>query len=106
MLDCHSFHDDMYYTDFPPASFPDICIGVNGMVGAEAQFIVDTFQSAGYSVKVNEPFSGALTPLKYLHDTRVISIMIELNRRIYDNPSFATVQNLCRKIYGYLCGEL
>lgn len=105
VLDCHSFHDDMYYTDFHPSSFPDVCIGVNGMVSSEAQFVIDTFKSAGYSVKVNEPFSGTLTPLKYLYDTRVVSIMIELNRRIYENASFDAVKKLCMKIYYYLCGE-
>jgi N-formylglutamate amidohydrolase len=95
----------MYYTDFHPSSFPDVCIGVNDRVSDEAQFVIDTFRTAGYSVKVNEPFSGALTPVKYSHDNRVVSIMIELNRRIYENALFDAVQNLCMKIYCYLCSE-
>lgn len=100
VLDCHSFHDKMEYTGFHSSSFPDVCIGVNDVVGAEAQLVIDTFKSAGFTVKVNEPFAGSLVPLKYLNDPRVQSVMIELNRRIYDNYcSFAIVQDLCKKIY-------
>ncbi len=58
VLDCHSFHDDMYYTGFHPSSFPDVCIGMNNIIGAASQFAIDTFKSAGYTVKVNEPFAG------------------------------------------------
>ena len=99
ILDCHSFHDKMAYTGYGTALFPDVCIGVNGAIGPEAQFIIDTFKSAGYTVKVNEPFSGSLMPLKYLNDNRVNSVMIELNRRIYEGDSFSTVQDICKKIY-------
>ena len=99
LIDCHSFHDDMNYTGFHPSSFPDVCVGVNDVVSAEAQLVIDTFKSAGYTVKVNEPFAGSLVPLKYLNDTRVQSVMIELNRRIYDNISFGSVQDICKEIY-------
>ncbi len=102
VLDCHSFHDEMNYTGYHTSSFPDVCIGVNNTIGATAQFIIDTFQAAGYTVKVNEPFSGSLVPLKYLNNIRVQSVMIELNRRIYDNNSFHIVQNLCKEIYSKL----
>lgn len=101
ILDCHSFHDEMTYTGYNPSTFPDVCIGVNDEIEKEiqAQFIIETFQSAGYTVKVNEPFSGSLVPLKYLGDTRVSTVMIELNRRIYNNDSFEVVKDLCKKIY-------
>jgi len=57
-------------------------------------------------VKINEPFSGAIVPLKYQNDARVVSVMIELNRRIYDNDSFSKVQNINPLIYihRYGCG--
>lgn len=99
ILDCHSFHDDMNYTDYDPSTFPDVCIGINGAIGADAGFVMEVFETAGYTVKVNEPFAGSLVPLKYLNDSRVSSVMIELNRRIYDNASFGSVQELCRGIY-------
>lgn len=99
ILDCHSFHDGMNYTGFDPGTYPDVCIGVNGRVDAIAQFVIDVFRSAGYSVRINEPFSGSLVPLEYLNDNRVTSVMIELNRRIYDGDSFRSVQQICREIY-------
>ena len=103
ILDCHSFHDEMYYTGYDPSAFPDVCIGVNGNLTAEAKYIIDTFESEGYTVKVNEPFSGSLVPITYLNDTDVTSIMIELNRRIYDNTSFDLIKNICKTIYDKLC---
>lgn len=99
ILDCHSFHDKMNYTNFDAASFPDVCIGVNGKITPQAEMIIKLFKENGYSVKVNEPFAGAMIPLKYLNDQRITSVMIELNRRIYDNASFEKVQAICRQIY-------
>ena len=103
ILDCHSFHDEMYYTGYDQIEFPDVCIGVNGDLMDEAKYIIDTFESEGYTVKVNEPFSGSLVPITYLNDTDVTSIMIELNRRIYDNASFDLIKNICKTIYDKLC---
>lgn len=102
LLDCHSFHDGMTYTGYATDSFPDVCIGVNGRISAEAQTVMDAFSNAGYSVKINEPFSGSLVPLRYYDDPRVISVMIELNRRIYCNENFAHIQRLCKRIYDCL----
>ena len=42
-------------------------------------------------------------PLQYWDDPRVHSVMIELNRRIYDNEDFHKVQKLCQEIYETLC---
>lgn len=102
VLDCHSFHDEMNYTGFPPSSFPDVCIGVNEKISSEAEIVLEAFKKNGYTVKVNEPFSGSLVPLKYINDNQVVSIMIELNRRIYNNTHFSAVQNICREIYAKL----
>lgn len=99
ILDCHSFHDEMNYTDYETKDFPDVCIGINGKMSAEDQLVIDIFMSNGYSIKVNEPFAGSLVPLRYLNDEHVISIIIELNRRIYDNSSFEKVKNICREIF-------
>ena len=99
ILDCHSFHDEMDYTGYEASSFPDVCIGVNDTVGTVAQLVRDTYKLAGYTVKINEPFTGSLIPLKYLNDNRVQSVMIELNRRIYDNSSFKRAQAICKEIY-------
>ena len=99
VLDCHSFHDDMNYTGYHTSSFPDVCVGVNSALSPQAELIIDVFKNNGYTVKVNGPFAGSLVPLKYLNDNRVVSVMIELNRRIYDNDSFKKVQKVCKQIY-------
>ena len=40
----------------------------------------------GYTVKVNSPFGGAITPMKFYRlDKRVVSVMFEINRRLYMN---------------------
>ena len=102
ILDCHSFHDKMNYTNYDPSTFPDICIGTNGEIPTEAEIVIKSFKSHGYTVKINEPFSGAIVPLKFIDNPQVISIMIELNRRIYDNTEFSKVQNICKEIYNKL----
>lgn len=105
LLDCHSFHDGMTYTGHDPGEFPDVCIGVNGNMTEEAQLVRAIFAEAGYTVKVNVPFSGSLVPLKYRNDDRVRSVMIELNRRIYEGEGFGKVQSLCGNIYRKLNGQ-
>ena len=89
----------MDYTGFDATLFPDVCIGVNGQLSSSAKYIVDTFKRYGYSVEINKPFAGALVPLRYIDDPRVDSVMIELNRRIYDNANFSKVQAICKEIY-------
>ena len=102
IFDCHSFHDEMEYTDYDNKAFPDVCIGINGSITKEAEIVIKAFNSQGYVVKINEPFAGSLVPLKYLDDKRVNSIMIELNRRIYDGVNFYSIQEICKNIYNKL----
>lgn len=64
----------------------DICIGTDEFhTPKKLVSIVKTeFTKRGYSVSVDSPFSGAMVPAKYyLQDNRVISIMIEINRKLY-----------------------
>lgn len=101
-LDCHSFHEKMNYTDYDPSTFPDICVGINGEITTEAEMVIETFKAHGYSVEINEPFSGAMVPLKFISNPEVVSVMIELNRRIYDNNNFFKIQTICKEIYNKL----
>ena len=105
VIDCHSFHDEMHHTDYPTSEYPDVCLGINEETPAkEVVWVKDLFKRNGYSVKYNVPFAGSLVPLKYFGDSRVKSIMIELNRRIYCNnaDNFRRVQNLCKEVYLHL----
>jgi N-formylglutamate amidohydrolase len=46
--------------------------------------MVTAVKEAGYSVAVDAPFAGALVLLSfYRKDDRVLSVMIEVNRRLY-----------------------
>jgi len=47
--------------------------------------LCDKVQELGYSVKVNEPYAGTITPMKhYQKDKRVVSVMLETNRKLYE----------------------
>ena len=88
ILDCHSFYPiSLPYEGKSINAFrPDICIGTDSFHTPEylEEFAFDYFNALGYRVAVNTPFSGSLVPLKwYQKDSRVLSIMIELNRGIY-----------------------
>ena len=67
---------------------PDICIGTDSYhTPREIEKELECFfRKSGYSVAINSPFAGAIVPLRYYRkDSRVQSIMIEINRRLYIN---------------------
>ena len=87
ILDCHSFPRQL-----PPTALdrnrvpPDICLGTDsfhtpkGLVRELKQRLV----AAGFAVKCDSPFAGALVPLPYYQlDRRVSSLMIEVRRDLY-----------------------
>lgn len=87
IVDCHSFPSvALPYEMDQTSDRADICIGtdlfhtpslVRDAIGAAAE-------EEGYSVAVDAPFAGALVPLSaYQKDRRVLSVMIEVNRRLY-----------------------
>jgi len=96
IIDCHSFPSQPlpYETD---TNRPDICIGTDtfhtstGLLDGLSQ----AFTALGYVVAVDSPFSGTIVPLKHYHkDHRVSSIMIEVNRSLYDDRGgFARLQS-------------
>jgi N-formylglutamate deformylase len=96
IVDCHSFssvplpHEPDQATDRP-----DFCVGTDSFhtPAGVRNAIVAVAKGAGYSVGVDAPFSGALVPLSSYHkDRRVLSVMIEVNRRLYmDERSGAKV---------------
>ena len=101
----NTFHDEMHHTGYPASEYPDVCLGINEETpGKEVVWIKDLFERNGYSVKYNVPFAGSLVPLKYFGDSRVKSVMLEINRRIYCNGAddFQKVQALCEKVYLHL----
>lgn len=90
LIDCHSFNNtpyrcDKYYDWRYELKRPDICIGTDPERTPEEiiTIVKDYFEKLGCSVKLNYPFSGTMTPEKFSKDPRLLSIMIEVNRKLY-----------------------
>ena len=88
IIDAHSFYPTAlpYERQDAEKQRPDICIGTYGFHTPRALFESAEvhFTAAGYIVAENTPFAGALVPAAYYQrDSRVQSVMIEVNRRLY-----------------------
>lgn len=91
VIDCHSFPSvPRIYEPDQKTPRPDICIGVDGHHTPEV--LVDilkfNFEKSGYVVGINSPFAGSIVPLTYYkQEKKVISVMIEVNRKLYMNEN-------------------
>jgi N-formylglutamate amidohydrolase len=110
IVDCHSFNDE-HLSHVENTQRPDFCIGADSyhtppdLVARLVRFL----QEQGYSVLVNEPFSGTIVPLKfYQTDIRVHSIMIEVNKRLYltqeyeKNSNFRQIHSVLSKMLHFI----
>ena len=91
VIDCHSFSDERYWFHDPNLRLPDICIGFEDahVDGELVAVIRKAFE--GYEIGVNVPYAGSLVPTDYWgRDTRVKSVMIEINKKLYLNPDNTT----------------
>ena len=113
VVDCHSFPSKPQpYEENQNAKRPDICIGTDDFHTPQwiSRFLVDAFESVGFSCEMNVPFSGALVPLDYFRkETSVSSVMIEANRGLYIEESsgrkgakFMEVQKAIRDVVSAL----
>lgn len=83
LIDCHSFPSEIENVD--------ICIGYNDDWSFDEKIvnIIKTeFETMGYSVALNKPFSNSITP-KTNFDYK--SVMIEVNKRVYMNENTLTL---------------
>jgi len=87
ILDMHSFPSrPLPYELHQASDRPDICIGTDEFhtPARLADEFVRRFSAEGLTVVLNRPFSGTMVPMRYFrNDRRVMSIMIEVNRRLY-----------------------
>lgn len=87
IVDCHSFPDDPLPCNHDQrVPRPQICIGTDPThtPGWLAAWALQFFDEQGFTVEVNKPFAGSVVPFRYYKkDSRVHSIMIELNRCTY-----------------------
>jgi N-formylglutamate amidohydrolase len=87
LIDCHSFPSTprSYELD-PMVERPDICIGTDEFhtPGSLLEHASQVFEASGWTVAIDRPYAGTLVPTKFYRlDPRVVSIMIEVNRRLY-----------------------
>lgn len=89
IVDCHSFPSvPREYEPDRNADRSDICIGADEYHTPKelTAILKNNFEELGYSVKINSPFAGTIVPMKYYQkDKRVVSVMIEVNRKLYMN---------------------
>lgn len=106
LIDCHSFSSQPNLLCSNPSDI-DICIGFNDDDTCPDKVVIGNikhhFESLGYKVGINTPFSNSKTfevPLKY-H-----SVMIEVNKRLYMNEDtlektdgFEKIKNDIQSLY-------
>lgn len=87
LLDCHSFPSrPLPYEPEQRADRPDICIGTDEFHTPPglAQAFIDEYTSAGFSVRRDSPFAGALMAAQFHRvDRRASALMVEVNRALY-----------------------
>lgn len=87
IIDCHSFPSaPLPYEDDQRKNRPDICIGIDELHTPVSlcQAVEFSVKKLGLSCAINRPFSGSIVPSEfYRKNLNIISIMIEINRRLY-----------------------
>jgi N-formylglutamate deformylase len=87
IVDCHSFPSSPLPCDRDKTiPRPEFCIGTDSFhTPVELiQMTEHCLKKMGFSVGINQPYEGALVPIKFFRkDRHVLSIMIEVNRSLY-----------------------
>jgi N-formylglutamate deformylase len=87
IIDCHSFPSiPLPYEKDHNAERPDICLGIDDFhTPADlVENLEEVVKDLGMTSARNSPFAGSLVPVSfYKQDRRVLSIMIEVNRKLY-----------------------
>jgi N-formylglutamate deformylase len=96
-LGADGFRAGRQAADHPGVGRPDICIGTDPFHTPEAlrDAFVASFAGAGWTVRVDSPFAGALVPAAHFEtDSRVAAVMVEVNRALYmDKSTSASLPN-------------
>lgn len=86
IIDCHSFTNTPFETDLTQCGVrPDICIGTSKTHTPDwlLNKVNNFYIESGATVEINSPYSGTIVPKKYENASNVFSIMIEINRDLY-----------------------
>jgi N-formylglutamate deformylase len=110
IVDMHSFPSrPLPYELDQGRDRPDVCLGTDEFHTPEwlADILMQRFSADGLSVAINRPFSGALVPMHYFqNDRRVISVMVEVNRRLYLDEATGKMGSNFSHIQGVLARAL
>jgi N-formylglutamate deformylase len=110
IVDCHSFPHKPLKSALDQSSIrPDFNIGTDKfhtpqkLIDASIQF----FKEKGFSLGVDKPYSGAIVPmLFYKKNKNVVSIMLEINRKLYlkepTNEKSKQYQEIKKVVQDYL----
>lgn len=88
ILDGHSFYSHFFLRPMKKAEWADFDIGTDKYHTPDPlkDYFKNIITESGFSVSINEPYSGALVPMKYYSNNRAVtSVMLEINRRNYMN---------------------
>lgn len=100
IIDLHSYSTELVSRLFNYEQVPDICIGIERDYYSKelTDYFVKYFMDNGYSVKINYPYQGSLVPNKYygIKNSNIVSIMIEVNKRVYEND-FENFKHVLKK---------
>jgi N-formylglutamate deformylase len=101
LLDCHSFPSrPLPYEPAQRADRPDICIGTDDFhtPPALAEAFIDTYAGAGFTVRRDSPFAGAMMAAPFHRsEPRACALMVEVNRGLYmDEASGAKLDSFDR----------
>lgn len=110
IIDCHSLpqiplNSSMFKGDFRP----DFNIGTHPFHTPEHLIKIskEYFGDLGYSLGIDEPYSGTIVPMEYyVKDSRVSSIMLEVNRDLYmdekTGEKIKTFEQVKKTVVGFL----
>ena len=110
ILDCHSFPSiPLNRALNKDLDRPDFNIGTDPYHTPKhiVEKSIDYFNSLGYTLGVDYPYSGSIVPMEYYqNDKRVSSIMLEVNRNLYLNEPSNEKSDLYLKtketVYGFI----
>lgn len=87
IVDAHSFPSKPLSFELDQrADRPQICIGTDEFhtPAALADAFLCAFGDAGFDVRLNSPYAGAMVPMRYYRrEERVLAVMAEVNRSLY-----------------------
>lgn len=109
IVDCHTFNSlPMFWESDSCDNRPDICIGVNSThIPENLVFILaDYFNSKGFLVNINNPYSGAIIPSQFIDNPNVYCIMIEVNKSLYLNNIYEKINGSFEDLQHIITGAL